>query len=274
MLPWDKDMTFGRTYLPDQGGTFNDVIWADRDPESHPLRSYYVGNRLFDALHDTPVIQEMYVRRLRTVMDAFLQPPHTPVANRYYERHIDQLYARMHPDVALDIERWVPDWGEPQTFAQATGIIKTNYLAARREHLYGTHSAAHGGIIPSAQPAQTGVTFGDIAFNPVSGDQDQEYFTLVNPNAHAVDVSGWQVVYDVEYTFAQGVVVPAEGTLYVSPDIVAFRDRDRSPTGGEGLFVQGNYRGRLSNTWGILKLYNVDKKLVTLKIFFDRGPSR
>jgi hypothetical protein len=268
VLPWDKDMTFGRTYLYGQGGTFNDVIWADRDPESHPLACYYVGNLLFDALLDTPAIQEMYLRRLRTVMDLFLQSPDTPAADLQFERRIDQLVAQMAPDVALDAERWEMSWGEAQTFAQATDIIKADYLPARRRHLYETHGPGGGGIIPPAQAGRTHVRFGEVEFDPISGDQDEEYFALVNGGDSAVDISGWSVVYDVEITFRPGVVIPAGGTLYISPDVAAFRERDRSPTGGEGHFVQGNYRGRLSNTWGVLKLYDAGSRLTALKVFW------
>lgn len=271
VLPWDKDMTFGRTYLPDEGGTFNDVIWADQDPPSHPLHGYYVGNRLFDALLGTPEIQEMYLRRLRTVMDAFLQPPDTPARERYYEGRIQALYEQMAPDVALDAARWPLGWGEPQTFAQALEAITADYLPARRVHLYETHGPPNHGIIPAAQPADARLRFGELVADPLSGNQDDEYLTLVNDNDYPVDISGWKVVSDVEYTFQPGVVVPAGGTLYLSPDVTAFRARSRSPTGGERLFVQGDYRGRLSNAWGRLRLYSAAGKLITTRVFFQPG---
>ena len=276
VFPWDKDMTFGRTYLPDEGGTFNDVIWADRDPPSHPLRGYYVGNRLFDALLETPEIREMYLRRLRTVMDTFLQPPGTPVRDRYYEGRIQALYAQMQPDIALDAERWPLNWGEPQTFAQALASITDDYLPARRVHLYETHGPPSNGVISAAQPAGARLRFGEVEADPRSGDQDEEYLTLVNDNDYAVDISGWKLVSDVEYTFQPGVVIPAGGMLYVSPDVTAFRARDRSPTGGEGHFVQGDYRGRLSDSWGRLKLYSDRGRLVAAHVFFQQrlgGPS-
>lgn len=271
VLPWDKDMTFGRTYLPDEGGTFNDVIWADRDPPSHPLRGYYVGNRLFDALLEIPETREMYLRRLRTVMDKFLQPPGTPMRDRYYESRIQELYTQMQPDVALDAERWPLGWGEPQTFAEALASITDDYLPARRAHLYETHGPAGSGLIPAAQPTDVALRFGEVKAGPRSGDQDEEYLTLVNDSDYAVDISGWKLVSDIEYTFRQGVVLPAHGMLYVSPDISAFRARDDSPKAGEGCFVQGNYRGRLSNSWGRLKLYDDRGRLVAAHVFFQRG---
>jgi len=176
----------------------------------------------------------------------------------------------MAPDVVLDAQRWPLEWGAPQSFDQALEIIKSDYLAARRVHLYETHGAAGSGLVPQAQPARTEVRFGDLDPDPVSGNQREEYLTLVNHGNEAVDVSGWQVVYDVEYTMSPGVVIPAGGTLYLSPDVNAFRARDQDPRAQEGHFVQGNYRGRLSNTWGVIKLYNAQGRLVSLKVFWDR----
>ena len=94
---------------------------------------------------------------------------------------------------------------------------------------------------------------------------------LVNDNDYAVDISGWKVTSDIEYTFRPGVVVPAGGTLYLSRDVTAFRARHHSPTGGEGHFVQGNYRGRLSNSWGRLKLYDARGRLVAVHVFIQQG---
>jgi hypothetical protein len=141
--------------------------------------------------------------------------------------------------------------------------------------LYETHGPAQGGVIPDAQPRKVRIDFGPLETDPVSGDSNEEYLTLVNPNDTAIDLSGWRIAHDIEYTFVPGVVLPAGGTLYLSPDVVAFRRRAVPPTGGEGLFVQGNYRGRLSNRWGILALYDANGRLVARNTFFalrDRFP--
>ncbi|PYK58711.1 MAG: hypothetical protein DME21_15110, partial [Verrucomicrobia bacterium] len=79
--------------------------------------------------------------------------------------------------------------------------------------------------------------------------QAQEYIQLSNPNGFAVDISGWNVGGGVSFTFRPGTVVPAGGSLYLSPNVNAFRARASGPRGGQGLFVQGNYSGQL-NAWG------------------------
>ena len=95
-------------------------------------------------------------------------------------------------------------------------------------------------------------------FDPISGNQDEEYIELTNPNTVAVDISGWQFTGGVDYTFAPGVVIPAGGTLYVSPNVNAFRARQTGPSGGQSLFVQGNYSGRISNLGETIELVATD----------------
>ena len=102
------------------------------------------------------------------------------------------------------------------------------------------------GLVPPAQVGTPAIQFGAIDASPASGDQDEEYIELKNPNQVAVDISGWQLAGGVEYTFAPGVVLPPGGVLYVSPNVNAFRARATGPSGGQGLFVEGNYTGRIS----------------------------
>src|SRR5205809_692724 len=40
--------------------------------------------------------------------------------------------------------------------------------------------------------------------------------------------------------------MPSNSVLYVSPDVNAFRARTTGPSGGQGLFVVGPYKGQLS----------------------------
>ena len=91
---------------------------------------------------------------------------------------------------------------------------------------------------------------------PISGNQDEEYIQITNPNAkpsdptlysaYAVDISGWTLTGGVNFTFPGGTVIAPGESLYVSPNTKAFRLRTSSPKGGESLFVIGPYDGHLS----------------------------
>ena len=62
-----------------------------------------------------------------------------------------------------------------------------------------------------------------------------------------MDISDWRLTGGVDHVFAAGTVLAPNASLYVSPNVTTFRARKMSPKGGEGLFVQGGYRGHLSN---------------------------
>jgi len=275
ILPWDKDMTFGR--LPTR--LFEDNLVADEDPASHPLFGDYAHpkedgywNALNEIILSDPVLREMYLRRLRTLMDGLLQAPDTPEEELFFEGRMGVLQSQMDKDVTLDLQRWGDTlwYGEPQDFETALNMLKTDYLDKRRLHLFETHGPANGGIIPAAQAEDIAIEFGDMEAMPASGKLAEAYFTLVNNNDSAIDISNWRVKGDVEYVFQPGVVIPAGYTLYVSPDVVAFRGRARSPSGGEGHFIQGNYSGQLSPTRSQLHLNNATRDLVA-QIDFSAG---
>ncbi len=279
-LPWDHDLTWGSNWT---GSSFHDYIYADDDQvpgkptdvkPSHPFIGKqdckewnYHWNGLINALLNDATVRQMYLRRLRTVMDELLKAPGTPYSELVIENHIDELVAQMAPDVIRDYLKWANPWswggqgGYPrdQSFEYAINIIKNDYLAVRRTHLFVTHNidkvgsyniaGSYSAAIPDAQPANATIGFGNYDYNPASGNQDEEYIELINPNSYAVDISGWKLTGGVQHEFLPGTVIVAGGNLYVSPNVAAFRSRATSPTGGQGRFAQGNYRGHLSS-WG------------------------
>src|SRR5687768_8617409 len=105
----------------------------------------------------------------------------------------------------------------------------------------------YAGVTGQSVTTQPRLNFGTIEASPASGDQNQEFIQIVNPNTIAVDISKWRLTGGIEHTFAPGTVIPASGTLYVTPDATAFRARTVSPKRGEGLFIQDGYSGRLSS---------------------------
>lgn len=112
--------------------------------------------------------------------------------------------------------------------------------------------------IPHAQAAHPTIQFGAIEYAPASADQDEEYIELINPNAEAIDLSGWRLTGGVEFTFDPGTVVRGGGALYVSPKVQTFRARTTGPRGGQGLMVVGNYSGHISSFGETIELVAPD----------------
>ncbi len=123
------------------------------------------------------------------------------------------------------------------------------------------------GRLPPGQRDNPKIDFGTIEFSPTSGNQAEEYITLVNNHDTAVDITGWRLDGDVQITFQPGTVIPAGGTLYTSPDVKAFRARAEGPTGGMQLWVQGNYDGNLPNVGGSVQLVATDGEIVNSATF-------
>jgi hypothetical protein len=107
----------------------------------------------------------------------------------------------------------------------------------------------YGGKVVAPTTLEPKINFGKIEVSPASGNQDEEFIQLLNPNSIAVDISDWRLTGGVEHTFLAGTVLPPNGAIYVCPNAAAFRARTVSPKGGERLFVQGGYKRHLSN-WG------------------------
>lgn len=247
MWPWDVDLCFGRRWATD--------YW---DHNMIPNTSLNVGNNnlLVQAVFAAPEMYQMYLRRIRTLMDELLKPAGTLVEQLHYEPRIDELAAQLSADATLDAAKWNSHaWGNgsinlccPQTYAQAVADIKDVYLPARRSYLYGQ------GSIPAAQPPGTVINFNTVEVNPSNGNQEQEYIQLRNPNNFAADLSGWRLAGGVSFVFRGGTVIPPLGNLYVAANRVAWRARTAPPTGNQALHVVGDYQGRLSARGQTLEL--------------------
>lgn len=269
-FPWDFDLSWGHVYGA-EGRYLDDAIVTGSGP-------FYgtSGHPLFAALWSDPDLRSMVARRARTLMDTILQPPETPPGADLLRARIAQLEAELQPDADLDYARWYPgaQWippvDPPRTLADESGRIKDLYLPGRRQFLFQERVAA--GEIPEAQPGSATLEFGVIEANPASGNQAEEFIEIVNPNDFAVDLTGWELRGAVRFRFRGGTVIPAAASLFVSPDVKAFRARSRSPKAGERRLVVGPYEGHLSARGETIQLVAPDH-VVNQTLAYPGAPS-
>ncbi len=268
MWPWDVDLSFGRVW------NSSETYWNENLVVNTRL---FVGqgNRVPDAIFGTPETRQMYLRRIRTLMDEFLKAPETPEEELYFEPQIDMWAALIAPDASLDAAKWGSDsWGNgstapccPQSLLEAVEELKSYYLPERRRQLF-NRLVSGANEIPYAQPVRTVINFGTIDTSSASGNLDEQYIQLQNRNGFAVDISGWTLSRGQEpnntdlFTFRGGTVISAGGIIYVAANRVAFRSRSTSPTGNQGLFVVGDFSGRLAPRDEML--YLTDRQQVTV----------
>jgi hypothetical protein len=246
IFPWDKDWTFG---VVGDGWIYTTHPFLG--DQAHAKDGGQQWSVYLDVMYNLPQTRAMFLRRLRTVMDEQLQPPSTPLAQRFYENRIDELFA--------------PANSRLSGAKSAVNSLKS-YFPPRRSQLYIDHNVNNptsqpvGGNagIPDSQPESVVILIGDYEYDPVSGNQDEEYIELINPNLYAVDISGWRLDGGVEHAFRPGTVILAGGRLYVTPNARAFRSRTVGPRGGQGLLVQGDYKGHLSSWGETVSLLNGD----------------
>lgn len=260
IFPWDVDLTWGRDWVSSftSSNYFNDVMFTTNVLNFYPGASVQnkATNRLFDLFFASSDFRQMYLRRLRTFMDTVLMPPGTATNLLVIEPIIRQYESKLNPpaispsDAALDNAAWGPVWGDTSlsVFPNDAERIISGYLAGRRTFLYTSPGATlNGDPIPAAQPANAALSIASWDFNPSSGNPNEQYVELANTNSYAVDISGWKIVGGISYTFRGGTVVPAGKSVFISPNVNAFRGRLLSPHGGQSLLVQGPFSGFLSS---------------------------
>lgn len=256
ILPWDVDLTWGRNWLDSQG-YFTDTLFTNN------VLNFYNNsqqskspNRLYDLFFGYTDFQQMYLRRLRTLMDTLLMPANTPSNQLVLEpliRHYEDIISPTNispSDATLDMNAWGPTWGATSNRAMRVEAERTiaTYLVGRRNFLYNSTSATlNENRIPSGQPTNTAIQIASWDCNPVSGNLDEQYVELKNTNTYAVDVSNWKLTGAISITLRPGTVIPTGKSLYVTQSVNAFRAREASPHSGQGLYVQGPYSGYLSS---------------------------
>ncbi len=271
IIPWDRDFAYGDIFLGSgdtrfpAGGAATSIISNERIEHGTSNEDRRGGhNRLFEAILATPSTRAMFYRRLRTLLDGHFAPG--PI-----EGILDDWQPRLKPEADLDRAAWgyAPGPGgpygfRPDPFDAAVSRIRQTYLPDRRTYLFANLTTPNNGVpasptwmrglVPGPQTAAPAILIQSAQTSPASNNQDEEYIELRNPTLEDADLSGWLITGGVTHTLQPNTVIPAGGSLYLVPDVAAFRARTTSPKAGESRFVQGNYQGHLSNFSEVLTL--------------------
>ncbi len=315
VLPWDQDLCLGHTWTGEQG-YFDDNTHSQAALQ--PINSGVPGNRLMQLVYDTPELNHMFVRRLRTLADHFYVAP--AETNGPIAQHIDAIIQQIDPDpnntatglddADLDSRAWgfwvdgsgtsIPytdsRMAEQTARVQAARITISNpvppnpggiyndgtasdfpFLLGRRDYYFSAippispslnGTTLPNQVFPTSQPAEPNVILEQFNVTPTTGNyQDQEYFVIRNPNAFAVDLSGWKLGGDIKLIFQGGTIIPAQGAATTQPENAAyvnelvvanqpagFRTRSTAPMANQYRLVAGPYEHQLSAYGGTITL--------------------
>ena len=219
LLPWDLDLSGGRvwnrtnTYFDNQLYTSGLVVTGS-------------SIRLVSHMFSDPGMRSMIMRRIRTLADTYLQPPGTPVQERWYERRLDEQAALIDPpgigpsDAQRDFEKW-GSWIQgseavangsfrgapvpytdphPDVESMAEGIArwKTEYLPGRRDEIYNNQTVGNGGEIPAPQTGSAAMRFTPLveagaACHALVPENDGLGVTWIGvPAFEPFDTAGWK----------------------------------------------------------------------------------
>jgi len=300
IIPFDMNLSWGAIFAEGSADLYTGVQATNDNHKAHPLYGSSqtlalsgpsgAYNRVYDTFFLVPQLRQMYLRRLRTLMDTWILPPETPPGASPVEQRIFALRDYLAEEAIRDRARWGwPAVGGQNNFNPGidvyTGVQQMieQFLYARRRHFFGKHCITNTALtigitktsnagIPLPQPTNAVLDIVSWEVNPPTGNQDQEYICITNRNNLALDISGWRLHGGVRFTFKPGTVVPATGAVYVARSITGFKSRTTGPRPGQGLFVVGGYDGQLS-TWGDVILLSDDRGRLVSSNSYAPSPS-
>lgn len=97
----------------------------------------------------------------------------------------------------------------------------------------------------NSPPGERPVVINEIMYNPLSGNQDEEYVELYNRSSGAVDVSGWRVGGGIDFTIPAGTSIAAGGYLVIARNQTVLLAKGYAALSAAN--VAGNFTGSLSN---------------------------
>ncbi|KAK9812205.1 hypothetical protein WJX73_004025 [Symbiochloris irregularis] len=196
-------------------------------------------NYLVNLIMEVPATRQMFMRRLRTLMDQFLD------GGRLLQI-INETYTEIKP--AADYDNTVWHIGSIDDGYQA---LITEQLPQRKQQLYGTYGP--NGSIPLIPEAQSPTVTLGLGRTQSSGNPAQQFVEITNTNAAAVDVSSWQVSGAVTATLQPGTVISGGSSLILVSNLLGFAARTASPMPGQGLQIQQAFQGSVGAN-GIIAL--------------------
>jgi hypothetical protein len=125
--------------------------------------------------------------------------------------------------------------------AQGTGVARGRFPDGSRE-FRGLSRATAGSA--NARPEAPQIVINEIMYNPVSGNQDEEYVELYNRSASPVNLRGWRLQDGISFTFTQDFIFAPGAYLAIAKDLLLLRTNH---AGLNSVNSIGNFNGNLAN---------------------------
>ncbi len=110
---------------------------------------------------------------------------------------------------------------------------------------------------------QEDIVLNELMYNPISGDDRDEYVELHNRGTAAVDLSGWRFTSGISFEIPAGTVLSAGGHLVVAKDVARLRAGHPHLNAANSV---GDYSGVLSNGGERVALARPDAVVTTTSL--------
>ena len=143
-----------------------------------------------------------------------------------------------------------------------TNLVIGNNLLAVEIHRFATNNALYDHMAFGAEFSALG---GLVPARP-AGDSPESWVELFNRSSNPVDLTGWQLAHDIDYSFPAGTTLPAGGYLVVAADVGFMQ------TNYPGLSVLGPFGGKLRHSSSHLLLLDPAGNPANEVRYYDRKP--
>lgn len=207
-----------------------------------------IRNELFDAVWEVPEFQEMYWRRMQTLVDTYLSD------DQLIDRHEELLEQIGATNSALEFAKW----GRNDIYSNRFWQVEFNEAIEERRTAFANETR-----MPGTASGNYDVVINELHYNPLDGDA--EFIELYNNSDESVDLSGWQVD-GIGLTIGYGTVLLPGESIVFSDDLVQFKTQYAGD-----ISLGGQYSGGLSGGGEPITLLDASGNVVDFVEYDDRG---
>jgi len=110
------------------------------------------------------------------------------------------------------------------------------------------------------------IVINELMYDPISGNDDDQYIELYNQGSNAIDLSGWQFTSGVTFTFPAHSIIGANGYVVVGKNTANLL---ANYTNLNSANTYGNYSGKLSHSGKLVVLSQPESYFGTNTIYVE-----
>lgn len=233
IVEWDLDRTW--VFPADgNGGTFT-------TPEP-------ISALLLNSIFEVPEFQDMYWRRIQTLVDTYLSD------DQLINRHEELLQQIGATNSSLDFAKW----NRNDVFSNRFWQEEFNQGIQLRRDAF-----ANEARMPGTASGNYNIVINELHYNPLEGQA--EFIELFNNSTESVDLSGWKIDA-IGLTIAYGTVILPGQSVVFTDNYVQFKSQYKG-----NIFVGGQYSGGLSGSGELVTLVDKAGNVVDSVEYDDAG---